>query len=240
MNRRIIYAILAVIAITALVFLVLNYGDPVDSHTVTLPSPAVESGGAPDGDGTDSIEVTPETLKVVLGTLVRAESYSRTYTVTDYADGGQKKDTALSLWQEGGSVRLSIAEGSTVRNLLIRDGALYVWYDGYAGVFKSALPEDALRRETDRFTRLVTYEDILALPQEDILDAGYAEISGQPCIFAEYRSGQLGYVTRVNIAVGSGLVVSMEKYDGDTLLFSMASGPTDLSTPPDSVFDIPS
>jgi hypothetical protein len=240
MNRRIIYAILAVIAITALVFLVLSYQEPDDPYTVTLPSPAVESGGMLDGNNGNSIEVTPRTLKAVLGTLVRTESYSRTYTVTDYANGGQKKETALGLWQKGGSVRLSITEGSAVRNILVRDGSLYIWYNGYTGVFKSALPEDALRREIDRFTRLVTYEDILELPQEDILDAGYADVDGQPCIFAEYRSGQLDYVTRINIAVGSGLVVSIEKYDGDTLLFTMASGPTDLSTPPDSVFDIPS
>ncbi len=239
MNRRIIYAIFAFVAITALVFLVLSYQEQEDPYTISLPSPALESGGMLDGNKADSIEVSPRTLKAVLGTLVRTESYSRTYTVTDYADGGQKKETALSLWQKGGSVRLSITEGNAVRNLLVRDGSLYIWYNGYAGVFQSALPKDALSRETDRFTRLVTYEDILELPQEDILDAGYVDMDGQPCIFVEYRSGLLGYVTRVNIAVGSGLVISIEKYDGDALLFAMASGSTDLSTPPDSVFDIP-
>ena len=238
MKKSVIIGIIVVGLLAAAAFLIITYSQKDNSHVVSLPSPAAESSGGFLGDSVDHIEVTPETVKTVLGTLSRPESFARSYTVKSIWNGGQSEET-LSYWQSGENIKLSITKNKTVRNILVRGSDLYVWYDGSSGVFKSKLSESSVSKEVDRFSRLVAYEDILDIPQEDILDAYYVDQSGQPCIYVKYKSGKLGYIYQANIAVDTGLLVSMNKSDKDKLIYSMDSVSTDLSTPSESVFDIP-
>ena len=237
--KKIGFGIVVVLAIAAAVFLIVTNWRNDDAHQISVPSPAVDSGGGINHDGVTRIEVTPETLKVSLGTLARAESFSRTYAIKTFWNGGES-ESDLSYWQKGANIRLSITNSGTVRHILVRGDDLYVWYDGYSGVFKSKLSESNVSKEVDMFSGLLTYEELMDVPQEDIQDAGYADRSGQPCIYAVYKSGELGYVSHIYISIDTGLLLSTEKYDGDTLVYSMSSVSPDLSTPPDSVFEIPS
>jgi len=230
--------VVALVAIAAVLLIVTN-GPGEDAHQITVPSPAVDSGGDINDDGITRIEVTPETVRAVLGTLTRAESFSRSYAIKTLWTGGESQSD-LSYWQKGDNIRLSITSGSSVRNILVRGEDLYVWYDGYSGFFKSKLSESDVSKEVDMFSGLLTYEELMDVPQEDILDAGYADQSGQPCIYAIYKSGELGYVSHIYISIDTGLLLSTEKYDGDTLIYSMSSVSTDLSTPSDSIFEVPS
>ncbi|MDR1130978.1 MAG: hypothetical protein LBL15_00975 [Oscillospiraceae bacterium] len=239
MTRRIITAAAAAAALAALLILAFGYGYRDDSHTVVLPTPAADNNGNADGGGFDRVEITPDTVKTVLEkTIVRTESFSRSYTMTNLWDGGENVST-LSYSQNGENIRLSVDDGYSVRNILILGDDLYLWYDGFPGDYRSKLAESGAGAEADRFSGLITYEELMYVPREDILDAFYAEHAGQPCIFAAYKSGALGYVYRLYISIETGLLVSMEKYDGDTLIFTMASVSTELTTPPDSVFEIP-
>jgi len=77
------------------------------------------------------------------------------------------------------------------------------------------------------------------VPDEDILDASYVNQSGTPCIYVEYKGGSYNYVNQLYISVSTGLLVSASSYDGDTLVSSLTSASTDLSTPSDSIFSIP-
>ena len=239
MKKRIIYGFFAVVIIVAIVILVKTLSSPDDSHAINMPSPVVESGGNISDDGINRVEVTPETVKAVLGTLSRAESFSRTYSIKTFWDGDES-ESALSYWQKGANIRISISQNETVRNILVIGNDLYVWYDDSSGVFKSKLSESSVFREVDKFSGLVTYEDIMEIPQEDILDAGYDVHSGQSCIIVKYKSGELNYVNRIFVSIDSGLLLAAEKYDGDTLVYSMEFVSIDLSTPPNDVFAIPS
>ena len=80
MKKRIIYGCVAVVIIVAIVILVKTVSSPDDSHAINMPSPAVDSGGSAGDDGINRVEVTPETVKAVLGTLSRAESFSRRFS----------------------------------------------------------------------------------------------------------------------------------------------------------------
>jgi len=238
MKKPVIIGIIAAIFIAVLAFIIITSGQNVSSHTISLPSPASDDGSSPENDGIDRIEVKPETVKVVLGTLTRTESFSRSYTLTSVWDGGQSEST-LNYWQSGENIRLSISKNNTVRNILVRGSELYVWYDGYSGVFKSTLSESSVGSEVDRFAGLITYEDIMDVPDEDILEASYVNQSGTPCIYVEYKGGSFDYVNQLYISVSTGLLVSASTYDGDTLVSSLISASTDLSTPSDSIFSIP-
>ena len=238
MKKGVIIGIIVAILLAAAAFLIITYSQKDNSHVVSLPSPAAESSGGFLGDSVDRIEVTPETVKTVLGTLSRPESFTRSYTIKSVWSGGQSEE-ALSYWQSGKNVRLSITKNKTVRNILVRGSDLYVWYDGSSGIFKSKLSESAVSGEVDRFSRLITYEEIKDVPQENIRDAYYIDKAGQPCIYVEYKSGTLNYVNQLYIAIDTGLLVSASKYDGGKLIYSMDSFSPELSTPSESVFDIP-
>ncbi|MEA4896337.1 MAG: hypothetical protein VB064_13915 [Oscillospiraceae bacterium] len=238
MRKGIIFGIIAAVILASVAFLLITYTQKDNSNAVSLPSPAADSSGGSLEGAFDRIEVNAETVKTVLGTLSRHESFSRSYTLKSVWDGGQSEQT-LNYWQSGGKIRLSISSGKTVKNILVLGSDLYVWYDGSSAVFKSQLGESSIDMEIDRFSSLITYEDIKDVPQEDIIDAYYVDQAGQPCIFVEYSSGELGYIYQVNIAIDTGLLVSMTKMDKDEPIFSMTSVSTDLSTPADSVFDVP-
>ncbi|PKM72108.1 MAG: hypothetical protein CVU91_10250 [Firmicutes bacterium HGW-Firmicutes-16] len=238
MRKSIIIGIMVAVILAAAAFLVISYTQKDNSHVVSLPSPAAESSGGFINDGVDRIEVNPKTVKTALGTLVRPESFSRSYTVKSVWDGGHSEET-LNYWQSGENIRLSISKNKTVRNILVRGSDLYVWYDGSSGVFQSKLGESTVAEEVDRFSGLITYEYIMDIPQEDIIDAYYIAQSGQPCIYVEYKSGTLDYVNQLFVAIDTGLLVSASKYDGGKLIYSMESVSTELSTPSESVFDVP-
>ena len=239
MKKRIIYGSIATLIIVVISYLVIVFGPTDNSHVISMPSPAVESGGNTNNDSINRVEVNPETVKAVLGTLARPESFSRTYTIKSYWAGGESEST-LNYWQNVGNIRLSISQDNTVKNILFRGSDLYVWYDGTFGVKKSKLSESSISKEVDRFSRLVTYEEIMDISQENILDAYYVVQSGQPCIYVEYKSGELNYVNHVYISLDKCLLVSTEKYDGDKLIYSMKSDSAELSTPSDNFFDVPS
>ena len=60
------------------------------------------------------------------------------------------------------------------------------------------------------------------------------------CIFVRWRSGALGYVSECYIDPDTGLLMGERCYDGDTLIYSMDSSVPDITTPDESVFELPS
>lgn len=239
MKKRIIYGSIATIIIVVIAYLIIVFGPTDNSHVISMPSPAVESGGNTNNNSINRVEVNAETVKAVLGTLARPESFSHTYTIKSYWDGGESEST-LNYWQNVNNIRLRISQDNTVKNILILGNDLYVWYDDSFGVLKSKLSESSVSKEVDRFSRLVTYEEIMDISQENILDAYYIVHSGQPCIYVEYKSGELNYVNHIYISVDKGLLVSSETFDVDKPTYSMLSAPVELSPPSDDTFDIPS
>jgi len=239
MKKRIVYGSIVAIIIVLIAYLIIVYGPTDNSHIISMPSPSVENEENTSNDGLTRVEVNSETVKTVLGTLARAESFSRTYTIKVFWDGG-KSESTLNYWKNDANIKLSISQNNTVKNILILGDDLYVWYDGSFGVWKSKLSESSVSREVDKFSSLITYEDIMDIPQENIIDAGYGEHLGQPCIYVEYKSGELNYVNHLYVSTETGLLVSTEKYDGDKLINSMESVSTKPFTPSDDIFKIPS
>ncbi|NLH00824.1 MAG: hypothetical protein GX488_02785 [Clostridiales bacterium] len=239
MKKRLIYGFAAAVVILVAAVIIKLCTPSGTSHNINLPSPVGEDSSGLENSGIKRVEVTADTVQSALQTLKRAENFSRTYKIKDYWDSGESEST-LNMWQKGENIRISISQKNTVKNILIRGNDLYIWYSGSSDVFSAKLTESSAAAEADRFSRLVTYEEILNIPRENILSAGYAEQAGQPCIFAEYKSGDLGYVNQIYVSVDSGLLVSLNRYDGNKLIYSMVSVSTELSTPSEDVFEIPS
>lgn len=233
MKKPAVIVVSAAVLLVLVFFLVRSFTSSRQLPTITLPTPAAQSsvGELPSGD---LINITPETVKTTLATLSRIESYSRTYSVTTYWSSGESTDK-LSVWQKGESLKMTLDHAGSIKNLLIIDRDLYVWYDNVGGSSKYTLYEDFDYSGTDRFTRLLTYEELFAADTQDIQDAGYVQLLGEPCIYVCYK-GQNDYVNQINVSINSGLLVSAQIYDGEALIYSMESQTTELSAPQDEVF----
>lgn len=219
------------LAILALV-LALFIGVGTDTAPVLLPS----AGGSTSGDGGSFATVTPSTVQAVIETLSRPDSYSRTAVAEDFWDGGSGA-TQLRTWVSGGKTRINILRGGVTENILVTEDGVWIWYDNADGVFHSAEPaEDG---DADLWMRAVSYERLLDLPAEDISGAGYTRFAGESCIWAEYVTGEFGYRERAYVCVNNGILMGVETYDGDRLIYRLTSGSPSVTTQDESLFTPP-
>lgn len=236
-NKTIIGILAAIILIAAVIYLVASIGGP-DTHVIVMPSPTAENGGNTVTDGGGKLDITPETLKTALETVNRTQSFSRAYSVKTYWEGGESEEI-IKHWSRDGKTRLVISQDTEVKNILILDDRVYIWYDGDQRAMEAGLSEASVKRETDRLSRLLTYEDIYALDQDDILDAGYGEKFGHSCIYAKYKQGIFDYVNQIYLSIDSGLLISIEVYDGEKLVNSMELIAAVSSVPEEDLFQLP-
>jgi len=228
-----------IILIAALLFLDTEPGS--GTAAVTLPSPtasaAVSSGQDREDDRTVLALVTPETVQAVVASLPQTGAYSRIFTVESFFSGGSSS-SLIAVWVRGSGLRVKEVSESAIRNTLILDDQLWIWYDDSTRIFSGRL-SDLSPAEVDRYQRLISYQQLLSLDADAILEADYTDYAGCPCIYARYRAGELGYDYRVYVSVDTGLLMGSETWDGDTLIYRMVSDEPDISTPEDEVFSIP-
>ena len=85
-----------------------------------------------------------------------------------------------------------------------------------------------------------TYEDVLALPSERIVDAGYGSYSEHPCIYVETDVDELGYLERYWVSVDSGLLIAAETLKGEQVVLSVnATYPITTPCPSNVRFALP-
>ncbi|NLV86308.1 MAG: hypothetical protein GX025_03690 [Clostridiales bacterium] len=236
MNKKLIYALIAAIALTVIIVILSTVGSVRQTPSINLPSPDSQGGSANADSDIGVLGVTKDTVQTVLSKLSKVESFSRSYTVTTYWQGGESEES-INYWQKGKNIRMSLSRNGYVKNTLIADDKLYFWYDSVDKINETEIKEESLA-STDRYARLISYEELLESGIADIKDAGYIEKLGEPCIFAEYV-GSDNYVNRVYISVSSGLLLAYERYEGSKLAVSMEAEYTDLSTPSDDIFAPP-
>lgn len=234
MKQRKITAYIIIIAALILVVLAIRMAPSgsVDTPEVILPpEPTQSEDPADSGDKTDSAElrVTPDTVQAVVATLSRPDGYSRTLTVTRYWSGGKREET-INVWVRGESTRISIGEEGE-KNILLSGGEKWIWYSDASEVYKGT----ALEGEADEYQTIPTYETLLLLDKKSIGSAGYAELLGQECVFADTYA-ENGDTCRMWISVKTGLLVGCEIYSGEELVYEMKSTEPDISTPDESIF----
>ena len=239
-NRNVFFYIiivLALLAVAGLVFL-LAPGSTPDTPPVHLSTPApTESGsGSEVEEISTTLAVNPATVQAALATLDRIETYSRTLQVADFYSGGSRS-RVIEICAKDGALRLDIAADSSgaPAHVLLNGGQKWLWYDDDANVYTGPAAEG----DADAYQTILTYEDVLSAPAEDILDAGYTDFDGTDCIFVRWRFGTLGYESECYVDPRTGLLMGERCYDGETLIYSMDSSRPEFSAPDDSRFAAP-
>ena len=172
-----------------------------------------EAGGIP-------VEVTPQTVQLVIATLSRYESYSRSVSASYLTDGETLGTITAQVWVDGGWTRTDTTLPSgVVECSIVGDGQIWLWYDGEDEVYQAP----ASLQSADLSQRLPTYEDVLELDPSGITAADYVERDGQNCIYVEFSQEELGYLYRYWISVDSGLLVAAETEAEGEVVYTMSS-----------------
>lgn len=236
MNKKLLYWLSAlVLAVVLGVVAFIIWGGSVEPPPIAIPSPSPSSGEDGPGGNDNRIEVDAGVVQELLARLEPADAYSRGYQLWTYWEGGSS-EAAISAWRKGDSFRVSHRQNNVVKNTLVLGDQVHSWYEGSNQVFSARLSE-AGDGAMDEFARLITLDELMAVPAESILSAGYEDKQGESCIFVEYEIGSRIY--RLHVSVEKGLLISAEAVEDGKTIYKMESVITESTIPADEIFLLP-
>lgn len=209
---------------------------------ITLPSsnpprdPSAGSDGMVPGALT-VVEITPETVQAAIASLSRPESYGRSMTIEYLWTGGGGSHELYTIvrgpWTRidrglpDGRTRISITNGEET----------YIWYGYDSGAEVYSAPAGDISADDEQ--SIPTYEEILDLPVEDIVQADYRPLDILTCIYVETAADEAGYITRYWVSVENGLLVQAERLLDDQVVYRMTSLYVDQTEYDASRFTLP-
>lgn len=187
--------------------------------------PVLEQGGggeetaaSPEQGTLRRVEVTPQTVQLVIERLARPANYRRTVAVERYWSGISGVSTALVSAADGWTrVDLTNGNGET-RHSIVSPAECWIWYDETDSVYHGAAALSA-----DEEQSIPTYENILRLDAASIAAADYRALDELNCIYVETVPDGAGYTDRYYISVESGLLVSMERAKDGAAAYRMSA-----------------
>lgn len=238
-----------VIAITVLISAALFASFGRNLFLLNTPSVVLPTVGEDEGDAADDsdsskgtytpVELTTNAIQAVIATLERPDSYYREIIVEQFwgEDASASTSTHVQVWYDDGWTHTrQVLPSGAIRHDLIGDDTLYYWYDG-SQQYKTA-PADS--RSADLSQGIPTYETVLSLDKENIIDARYEEFEGEACILVEVRRGFPERLERYWVSVTDGLLVCAEQERDGAVVYRMTvSGTLTAPCPNSASFALP-
>ena len=174
------------------------------------------------------VRTTPKTVQSIIATLTRPDNYARTVTVEMATGTDQAGSFTANVLVDGAWTSIELTQSfqpmGTQYTIVYTDpesgaGTLYRWYANSTEVKSWPVGESG----ADLAQHIPTYEDVLALDTEAIVDANYVTRDGVPCIYVETAVDTLGYLERYWVSTDNGLLVSSETVKDDVVVMRMRS-----------------
>lgn len=170
-------------------------------------------------------------VQEALGTLSRSAAYYQVMTVSTLWQQ-EAATESVQLWRSGSCLRAQITGDDTVKHLATDGQSVWIWYDGQTSVRSLALDASV---SFDDLLGIPTYETLLELPQEDILDAGFVtfdETESHDCLYIAAQNGvrQVRYWVDVDAQV----LYRADILEGDTAVYQLRQSSCQLLTPEDA------
>ena len=227
------FGVLLVVAVLGVMFISSYIGR--DDSLVLLPEPLIPPAEPDDSefDSIDRIDVTPDSVQSVISSLSRPEIYSRNMRISSYWDGGEIEYNIQTAVSGRATSLRSLPSIGDEKRIIITQDTIFIWNSGDTAPYSANIHStDEWYKIADEWLMLVTYEDLLNLDSNDIIDAGYAVYGDEDCIYAVCLSPLLGYRRTFYISIDLGLVIGAQDFDRDgELVYDM----TALSTTVDEV-----
>ena len=229
----------SIVILVVLVVLLMLMSNLRRSSRVVLPDTSTSAGDSAEqpsgGSAIQVVEVTPETVQAAIATLHRPAAYSRSVTV-EYLWNGGSSTSEITASVSGGWSRTdrTLPDGQT-RHTITNGETTYIWYNSEADVFTGPAGEIS----PDAEQTIPTYEDVLALPPEQIAQADYRMVSDVRCIYVETAEDDWGYVQRYWVSVDTGLLAVAERLQDGETVYRMAALTVDETAPDAKTFTLP-
>lgn len=238
-GRHNLFAVLVALVMVAALFSAFSITLFHQTPEVILPSLAPASAGPSaqsEGDDYRPVIVDASTVRQVVASLERPQSYSRSITTETLGSDGLFGASSATVTVDGGWTRVvSVLPDRRIVHTLVGDGLRYVWYDQDTTYQTFAAQEHS----ADLAQRLPTYEDVLDADPEHIIDAGYEESGGLPCIYVAVEEPELDYVESYWVSVDTGLLVHAESSRDGQVFYRMSGYTVETPVAPGQTFALP-
>lgn len=223
MRKRSAAALVAALMVVAVGFFASFFFLFADSsgeqYTITLPGqgsavidPSPEIGQS-NRSQLQTVEIDRTNLQAVLQTLQRPAVY-HLQSETAYFYRDSQSTLKSQLWKGQSAIRIAQqnAQNAQTQQILLTDNWVYLWDAG--GIVTRFARQS---RDADLYRRTPTYEDLLKLSAEEILEGRVTELEGQLCLYAKTRDSLTGEVEQWYILAENGLLLYADgTLDGET------------------------
>lgn len=239
-KRRISRAATGFVVLVVLVIALMLSNTLRSSPRIVLPEETETPGQTEEnpslgGDALTVVAVTPDTVQAAIETLARPETYRRSIKVQQFWSGGsgtvEATVTVSGAWTR---VDRTLSE-DRVRHTVTDGEITYIWYNNERELF--AAPAGSITADVEQ--AIPTYEDILALPVEEIAAADYQVIFGVNCICVETTEDKAGYMLRYWVSLDNGLLMAAEKLQAGETVYRMWQTDEDLAPTIGQEFTLP-
>ena len=184
-----------------------------------------------------TVEVTPQNVQQVINVMQRPSEYSYTAKVTYYYTSGSHTVETKGYMRDGISKSIQYASSGQIEKeaILTKENA-YIWTEGSSSFYMGNRGEF----DEDSLSLIPTYEDVLALEQDSVLDGGFYKQNDTECIYIAVKNPVSGYTDIYYIAVDSGLLIAAQSFsDSNNLVYEMTMQSLSLNPVGDQEFLLP-
>ena len=220
--RQALLAAAAAVCVAALLLVVYFFGAGRRSGgSITLPQDgAAETPERPQDPQTAAqfLTVDRETILPLLRSLSRPACYYQALTATLYWDQSEAAKT-VEVYRLGQVIKGIVRQGTETKYLLTDGQTLYVWYEGDGTAFSTRLSSDTA---LDDLLGIPTYETVLQLPEDAVVEAGYVEMGETetcPCVYLACQVSEDGYTDRYWIDVESQMLYRADAQFADQQIY---------------------
>lgn len=186
---------------------------------------------------TSFVQVTPDNVLSVLETMGRPKYYHQVYSVT-VGDEGRSSQT-VEVWSNEEVLHAELFDGRRTKTILTNGQAAYLWYDGDE---KAAAVKLDYSATIDELLGLPTYENLLVLEQEQIIDAGFLVLEDPQvqCIYVasqdQLTEGPYPVVRRYWVDAETGLLFKADILENSKQVYSVTQEWYELLAAEDEIF----
>lgn len=245
MRKRSTAALIAAMIVVAVGFFASFFFLFTDSsgeqYTITLPGqgsaiidPSPEIGQS-NRSQLQEIEIDRNNLQAVVQKLQRPDVY-HLQSETTYFYRGNYAILQNQLWKTPAGTRIaqSNAEEEQSQQILLTDKWVYVW-----GAENIVARYEKLSRDADLYRRTPTYEDLLRLSDDEMLEGRVVELEDQLCLYAKTRDSLTGEIEQWYILAENGLLLYADGMLDGQMTYQMRMTKLQLEVSEQNLFLLP-
>lgn len=240
MRKPLPFSLTAVLAfcVVIVVILLLFWSGSSQKQPLIPDIPQEETSSSSSTNNLDylQVEITPQNVQSVIAALSRPDSYYIETKSELYYDD-RNSAYLRRKWTRGSWSRVDLfnAENTVTMHVIFTDQSAFFWYPDSSRYTR--LPAGDFT--ADEVQMMMTYEDILELKEENIIDAKLTRLNGEDCVYAEVVRPELGYTERYWVSAANGLLLLGQTLKDGDLIYSVQMIEMDPAIPGDDVFMLP-